>query len=58
MTHHKVTITEISTASDGAPVLEREVYRQEFTEIDFPKVVQQLNARPRSKRKARSTAEK
>ena len=52
MITHRVTITEITKHLDTAPTFEREVFRQEFTELNLSAVV--LNKPARRPRKGKT----
>tara|TARA_R110000868_G_scaffold85311_1_gene240130 strand:+ start:225 stop:416 length:192 start_codon:yes stop_codon:yes gene_type:complete len=56
MITHRVTITEITKHldTDTAPAFEREVFRQEFTELNLSAIVRVLNKPARRPRKGKT----
>lgn len=58
MSRHRITITEIQPETTDAPASETKVFEQTFADLNLGKVIQQLNAQPRQKRKASANSEK
>lgn len=65
MSRHRITITEILSDASQAPdnsssavvlLHETKVFEQTFSDLNLGKVIQQLNAQPRRKRKASASS--